>query len=209
MNAADYQTLAARTLIDKPDFEVKAKDIRLIFNLIDMMSMVGDAFELVKKGILHQHGFDAAAFDRSLDEMVRKATTIRYRGLVEADVALSDHEVMCAWNLIGLVGEVGEIAGSFVSAVDQGRPMDKAHTQKEIGDVSWYVAAICTKLGISLDEALTGNIIKLIQRYPNGYNSADSIARIDTQLGDQGDIVPSALVADGGLLARLDAAIEG
>ncbi len=43
----------------------------------------------------------------------------------------------------------------------------------------WYVAAICELADIPLGSVLARNIAKLECRYPNGYSSADSKARID------------------------------
>ncbi len=114
MQANNYQTKAARTLIDKPDFEISNGDIMVIWNAIGLAGEAGEVCELVKKGIFHQHGID--------------------------------HDKL----------------------------------KKELGDCCWYLAALCTKLGFDLGEVMQENIDKLQQRYPDGYSSADSKARVDT-----------------------------
>ena len=45
--------------------------------------------------------------------------------------------------------------------------------------VLWYVAALCSKLDVSMSDVMDRNIAKLRQRYPDGYTSADSMARKD------------------------------
>ena len=35
---------------------------------------------------------------------------------------------------------------------------------KEIGDCLWYVAQLCTELGLSLEEIATENIVKVLKR---------------------------------------------
>ena len=106
-----YQQLAARTLIDEPDFKISGKDEMIIWNAIGLAGEAGEVADLVKKGIYHQHGLD----------------------------------------------------------------VDKI--KKELGDVLWYVAAMCTKIDCSMSDIAEININKLIERYPDGYSSEDSINR--------------------------------
>lgn len=107
MNADDYQRLAARTLIDRPDF------------------------------------------------------------------ALTDEQTMIVWNALGLAGEAGEVVDEVKKAIFHQHGIDHAKLGKEIGDVLWYVAALCSKLNIDLSAIMTANIAKLRERYPDGY-SADA-----------------------------------
>ena len=113
MNASHYQALAARTLIDRPDFAITDDQLMIAWNAIGLAGEAGEIMELVKKGIFHQHGLDT----------------------------------------------------------------EKMH--KELGDLLWYVAALCTKLGFSMDAVMQANIEKLKIRYPDGYNSQDSQRRVD------------------------------
>lgn len=119
MNAADYQKLAARTLIDGPDFAITDNDFMIIWNAIGLAGEAGEVADTVKKGILHQHGLDR-------DKM-----------------------------------------------------------RKELGDVLWYVAALCTKLDMDMGEVMAANIDKLRARYPDGYRPVDSIARVDVSITER------------------------
>jgi NTP pyrophosphatase (non-canonical NTP hydrolase) len=115
MNANEYQKLAARTLIDCPDFELTGQETMVIWDAIGLAGEAGEVADLVKKGIFHQHGLDTEKL------------------------------------------------------------------QKEIGDVLWYAAALCTTLGFDLSKIMEANIEKLKSRYPNGYSSTDSIKRVDCE----------------------------
>lgn len=95
------------------------------------------------------------------------------------DAEYSDHEIMLVWNALKLNGEAGEIAELIGKGVFHQHGIDRDKLIKELGDVLWYVAALCTKLDVSLSEVMERNIAKLKERYPNGYNSADSVARVD------------------------------
>lgn len=111
MNASEYQELAARTLIDGPEFNLLPDEVMIIWNAIGLAGEAGEVADLVKKGIFHQHGLDRGAM------------------------------------------------------------------QKELGDVLWYVAALCTKLGLDMDEVMSTNIEKLKMRYPDGYSAEASRGR--------------------------------
>ena len=80
--------------------------------------------------------------------------------------------------LHGLSAEVGEIHGLY-QKVYQGHSIDRAHLAKEIGDVLWFVAELCTAIEVELDEVADGNIIKLLKRYPNGFEDERSLHRAE------------------------------
>lgn len=110
------------------------------------------------------------------DEYQRAAS----RTLIDRpDATYSDEQVMLVWNALGLAGEAGEVADCVKKAVFHQHGLDRDKLIKELGDVLWYVAALCTKLDVPMSEVMALNIEKLEQRYPDGYNSADSVARRD------------------------------
>lgn len=68
MNANEYQELAARTLIDKPDFEISNGEIMVIWNAIGLAGEAGEVCENVKKAIFHQHGIDRDKLKKELGD---------------------------------------------------------------------------------------------------------------------------------------------
>ena len=117
MNANEYQKLAARTLLEKPGFEISPDQLMMVWAAIGLAGETGEVAELVKKGIFHQHGIDIETL------------------------------------------------------------------KKELGDVLWYVAALCTQFHLNMSEIMQQNIEKLNVRYPNGFSSIDSKRRIDVPAG--------------------------
>lgn len=79
--------------------------------------------------------------------------------------------------LLGLAGEAGEVVDYMKKVMGHGKPFDKDKLIDELGDVHWYMAAICAAHDIDPSEVLTRNVEKLRQRYPNGFNHADSNQR--------------------------------
>ena len=69
---------------------------------------------------------------------------------------------------LGLAGETGEVCEKLKKAIrDEGgtiTPERKALLAKELGDVLWYIAALATELGLSLEEIASGNLSKLAAR---------------------------------------------
>lgn len=53
MNANEYQHLAGRTLIEKPDAQYSDNDIMIVWNAIGLAGEAGEVADLVKKGIFH------------------------------------------------------------------------------------------------------------------------------------------------------------
>lgn len=74
-----------------------------------------------------------------------------------------------AFGLCGEAGEVMEVLKRIVR--DDGMTLTddaREELRKEIGDVLWYLAQLCTELGISLDDAAEKNIEKLQKRKMSG-----------------------------------------
>lgn len=102
------------------------------------------------------------------------------RTLIDApDHEFTGTELMLIWCGLGLTGEAGEVADHLKKAICHQHGLDRRKLTEELGDLVWYVAGICSLAGLTLDEVLAHNIAKLRLRYPNGYSSEDSKARVD------------------------------
>lgn len=99
--------------------------------------------------------------------------------LDKPDFQITDWETMVVWNALGLAGEAGEVCEMIKKTVCHRHTFDGDKLKKELGDVTWYLAALCTKFGLNLSDVLSANIEKLNARYPNGYSHEDSQKRID------------------------------
>ena len=77
------------------------------------------------------------------------------------------------WGL-GVAGEAGEVADVIKKVLDHKVTVIKGKDwmdalQEEMGDVLFYIAAICNYLSIDMGSVAKGNIEKLAARYPNGF----------------------------------------
>ena len=108
--------------------------------------------------------------EMSIGSYQHKAGRTRAHG--ERNVELSNYA-------LGLVCEAGEVGDILKKVIYHGHNLDEHEIKKEIGDVLWYLANLCSVLGYNLEDIAQINLEKLYKRYPNGFNTNDSINRID------------------------------
>lgn len=83
---------------------------------------------------------------------------------------------------VGLAGETGEVSEIVKHHIYGKEPLDKMELAKEVGDVLWYLAAICTCVGMDLSAVAELNINKLDYRYGGGsYSKEASAVRHDSE----------------------------
>ena len=81
--------------------------------------------------------------------------------------------------VLGLIGETGEVADIIKKHLYQGHQLDMDHIKEEIGDVMFYMVNLCNALVLDLETLLEKNYAKLLKRYPEGFNSEQSVNRVD------------------------------
>jgi NTP pyrophosphatase (non-canonical NTP hydrolase) len=78
---------------------------------------------------------------------------------------------------LGLTNEAGEVAGKIKKIFRDKNGVigeeEREALKGELGDVLWYLAQICTELGLSLDEVAEHNIEKLYSRLERGTIGGD------------------------------------
>lgn len=82
---------------------------------------------------------------------------------------------------LGLAGESGETVDYLKKVIYHYHTLDRWKLQKELGDVLWYVAEMCSALNINLEDIMVQNIAKLKERYPEGFETDRSINRPDSK----------------------------
>jgi len=88
----------------------------------------------------------------------------------------TDERLVCA--VLALCGEAGELANHVKKGIWHGHGIDKEYVLEETGDLCWYLAEICSSIGIHLDNVAEFNIDKLKQRYPEGFSEEASKNRV-------------------------------
>lgn len=99
----------------------------------------------------------------------------------DASRTLSPYRKLDDFNLavggLGLAGEAGEVVDLIKKVVSHGHEFDPVKMSEELGDVLWYIAMLCTLMGVSMEDVAFRNIDKLKRRYPNGFDTERSKKR--------------------------------
>lgn len=110
----------------------------------------------------------------NVNEYQRLAMTTLNPELAKRDVLIN--------SVMGLCGESGEAIDIVKKWMAQGHELDKAHLAKELGDIAWYLAEAATALDLPLEDIFQANLDKLKKRYPEGFDSQKSLARLKGDL---------------------------
>lgn len=70
---------------------------------------------------------------------------------------------------LGLAGEAGEVAEPIKKHLYHARSLDVVELSKELGDVLWYVAALCSVFNLDMGTIARENIAKLRARWPGKF----------------------------------------
>lgn len=87
---------------------------------------------------------------------------------------------------VGVAGESGELLDAVKKAAIYCKPVDRENVIEELGDLEFYMEGIRQGFGITREETLLGNIVKLAcgpkARYKGGkYSNAAAQERADKQ----------------------------
>lgn len=82
--------------------------------------------------------------------------------------AIYPKDRMSTYAILGLASEAGEVAGKMKKVIRDKNGLlddeDKKALRKELGDVLWYISAVCTDFGFDLGTVAIENIEKLEDR---------------------------------------------
>ena len=83
---------------------------------------------------------------------------------------ITDDQIrMVNWAL-GITGESGELANMIKHVVFHNEDVPIQEAAKEIGDILWYLAALCTTLNIDLGVCAELNLAKLKHRHGRSFS---------------------------------------
>lgn len=67
---------------------------------------------------------------------------------------------------MGLASEAGEVAGLVKKQWERDALLDRAKMLHELGDVIFYLSAVASHFGFSLEDVMNANVDKLEARFP-------------------------------------------
>lgn len=84
---------------------------------------------------------------------------------------------------LGLTGEAGEVADILKKYLYHGHDLDVNDLILEMGDVLYYICWLCLQIGVDFAELCFENMVKLNERYPDGFDSERSVHRKEYENG--------------------------
>lgn len=107
-------------------------------------------------------------------EMVKKLCKTGQKILSQLD------PIDCAamHDAIGIAGEAGEILDMVKKAAIYRQPYDVANLVEELGDLEFYMEHLRQCFGITREQTLEANILKLRKRYGAQFDYSDSAAKL-------------------------------
>lgn len=107
-------------------------------------------------------------------------TPMRYDMFVKRLFKGDTREAMLAHAALGICGESGELGDAIKKHIVYGKPLDMENVIEEIGDIRFYLEALCNILDIHDSQILQANVNKLAKRYKDlTYSSSEAIGRAD------------------------------
>lgn len=94
---------------------------------------------------------------------------------------LDDEGKVLVWMTMGLTGETGEVCECLKKGIFHEHGLDKQHLKEELGDSLWYLSAIASAAGFTLEEVMQANMEKRMKRYPDGFSPEASRRRADVE----------------------------
>ncbi len=110
------------------------------------------------------------------DEVLRSENPSYYRASNNLSLGTNTR---ISHGLIGLTGEVGELADCFKKHIFYGQHFDLENFKEELGDCLWFITLLCDAAGTTIEECQSENVAKLKKRYPDKYNDVDAMLRKD------------------------------
>jgi len=117
----------------------------------------------------------------SVQVVTMGSLVLEYKGFVEDlfKTKADNYDWNMAHAALGIGGEAGEVVDLIKKTFANGRELDKDKLTKELGDLMFYIQALCNVTGIPLMEVLAECMRKLRMRYPNGYSDQAAQERRD------------------------------
>lgn len=169
--------------IPEPKFEkVRSKnDLGVILFSLDILPDLDSANDVNPAELLSDI---ALQHKNRADVPITGASFALYQDFVESRMnkKLTAEQSLLNYTL-GIAGEAGEVADIIKKHFFHGHTLNVADVVDELGDVLFYVQALCNVLGVDMSQLILTNARKLSVRYPNGFDPEKSKNREDVKDG--------------------------
>lgn len=113
-------------------------------------------------------GIDIEAFKEFNQDLEKKPVTLLDYGEWVENKVMTEGQTRLIENVLGLVGEAGEVAEKVKKHIRDGNPLDTKDIELELGDVMFYATSLANYIGSDLYKVLGTNVLKLDSRERRG-----------------------------------------
>ena len=201
MKVDEYQKASARTLNDKPDFELTNDQLMTIWCLTGLVGEVGELCEAVifsesfsvkndkdwfekvlkiKKEIGDNFWYLAGICTKqrlSLSEIVNNS----FGEDVWTPITIEVKQLQYVYSLRNLLLAVCRISENIKKGIFHQHGINQVDLRRDIKAIYLTLKIIAENFGLDIFEIMQDNIDKLLIRFSKGFNSQDSIKRVDVK----------------------------
>lgn len=191
MNPNTYQRLAARTLIDAPEAPIPDGEIMLVWNAIGLAGEAGEICAILASAAGHRfEDLERLALLEEVGDLLWYAAGLCTKLDAELEASITAYWVVAPFKTdperaaIEIAAQAGAINDMIKKAVFHRHGVtDYTRSQilQRIGRLTWHLGALCAALSADLAYVMAQNIEKLRRRYPDGYSTEASLARVDRE----------------------------
>lgn len=192
MTILEYQKAAARTLIDKPDFELTGDQLMTIWCTVGLVGEIGELCE----AIMFAESLDIKNHQDWLKRVVlikkeigdclwylAGICTKQHLSLFEIirDDKIQVKQLKYFFSIRSLTVKVCRISENIKKGIFHQHGINQSDLKYNIKAIYLNLEIIAQNFLLDIYEIMQDNDNKLKKRYPNGYNSQDSKKRVDVK----------------------------
>lgn len=187
MNARDYQLAAARTLIAEPGFDISGRDMMILWCAIGLGGEAGEVLELARGYSIYR--VVTAKMRKELGDCMWycagecTSANIDMQSIMPSELSVRAH----GQTMLEMAADLSIASGRVLEIVKKGILHRHGLDPEDLSDAIRFalggIARLCWYFHTDIGDVMQENIDKLLIRYPNGYNSGDSVKRVDVNGG--------------------------
>lgn len=113
--------------------------------------------------------------NQSFEENVRRLCKVASSG----ELDMTNFQLDVTHAMIGICTETGELQDALKKHWVYSQDFNRDNVKEEIGDLLFYVQALCNATDLTLEECMLHNESKLKKRFPEGYSDRAAGERAD------------------------------
>lgn len=196
MDANEYQRLAARTLITKPDFQITDEQVMLVWVAVGLADEASEVLDEISKAFIADEAVDTQALKKELGD------NCWYCSGLAKTIGVNLQEIMPTYfpatfeefddSARGLLAAVdlnlkaGAILGEIKKGVFHQHGVSNEKIKNGLAEILRLIAYLAQLYDYDLDTIFCANIVKLETRYPDGWDHQKSINRVENLSSGEG-----------------------